>query len=78
MEYDKLKQLAQAAVDGGPVAWKSAPAPAAFMELMAPPPAPSAKYLIELEGPRGKVRNQWNGAAVPDLAGLSRALWESA
>ena len=45
---------------------------------MAPPPAPSAKYLIELEGPRGKVRNQWNGAAVPDLAGLSRALWESA
>ena len=34
--------------------------------------------LIELEGPRGKVRIQWKGAVAPDLAGLSPALWESA
>jgi hypothetical protein len=34
--------------------------------------------VIEVEGPRGKMRIQWKGATAPDLAGLSRALWESA
>ena len=34
--------------------------------------------LIELEGPRGKLRIQWKGATAPDLAALSRVLWESA
>ena len=37
-----------------------------------------AECLIELEGPRGKMRVQWKGATVPDLAELSRVLWESA
>jgi hypothetical protein len=34
--------------------------------------------LIELEGLRGKMRIQWKGNTTPDLAGLSRVLWESA
>ena len=37
-----------------------------------------AECVIELEGPRGKMRIEWKGTAAPDLAGLSRALWESA
>src|ERR1035438_4801081 len=37
-----------------------------------------SECLIELEGPRGKMRIQWKGATAPDLAGLSRALWASA
>jgi hypothetical protein len=37
-----------------------------------------AECLIELEGPRGKMRIQWKGATAPDLAGLSPVLWESA
>ena len=59
-----------------------APAPAKFVELVALQGAPSGPSLsecvIELEGPRGKMRIQWKGVTAPDLAGLSRALWESA
>jgi hypothetical protein len=53
-------------------------APATFLELMPPQAIGFAECLIELEGPRGKMRVQWKGATAPDLAGLSRVLWESA
>ncbi|HVO79411.1 MAG TPA: hypothetical protein VMT28_01700 [Terriglobales bacterium] len=36
-----------------------------------------ADCLIELEGPRGKMRIQWKGVTASDLAGLIR-VWESA
>ena len=49
-----------------------------FLELVPPQTAGLAECLIELEGPRGKMRIQWKGATAPDLAGLSRVLWESA
>ena len=55
-----------------------APPPAGFLELVAPQAVSPTECVIELEGPRGKMRIQWKGAAAPDLAGLSRALWESA
>jgi hypothetical protein len=48
------------------------------MELVAPQPTAAAECLIELEGPRGKLRIQWKGTTAPDLAALSRVLWESA
>jgi hypothetical protein len=55
--------------------------PTTFFEL-APLPGPSrsgvSECLIELEGPRGKMRIQWKGSSAPDLASLSRVLWESA
>ena len=74
LEYGKLKRMVETAV---PV--RRAPAPSAeFLELVAPQPVGLTECLIELEGPRGKIRIQWKGAAAPDLAGLSRALWESA
>jgi hypothetical protein len=78
LEYVKLKRLAESAT---PVKRRAA-SPAEFLELVAPQVAPAGSGLtecvIELEGPRGKMRVQWKGAAAPDLAGLSRSLWEPA
>ena len=78
LEYGKLKRLA---TESHPAGWRtareSAP-PAAFVELLTPGTGGGTEYLIELEGPRGKMRIQWKGSTTPDLAGLSRALWESA
>jgi hypothetical protein len=73
LEYKKLKQL----TGGKSVRRRCAPAPATFVELAPASPA-AAECVIELEGPRGKLRIQWKGATAPDLAGLSRVLWESA
>ena len=74
LEYGKLKRLVERA---GPVAPATAPPPA-FVELMAPQATDLSECLVELEGPRGKMRVQWKGTTAPDLAGLSRAWWESA
>jgi hypothetical protein len=74
LEYGKLKRMAESS---GPMGC-SATTPTSFVELVAPSAAGLSECLIELEGPRGKMRIQWKGATGPDLAGLSRALWESA
>ena len=78
LEYAKLKRLAESAA---PVKRRAA-SPTEFLELVAPQVAPSglglSECVIELEGPRGKMRVQWKGVAAPDLAGLSRGLWEPA
>jgi hypothetical protein len=74
LDYGKLKRLLAAAT---PAAGRSTPPPA-FVELLAPPPTGLAECVIELEGPRGKIRVQWKGATAPDWAALSRTLWEPA
>lgn len=76
LDYTKLKRLTGGS-RGGPrrTAQSTSPAPA-FLELVASG-AGSSECLIELEGPRGKMRIQWKGATGSDLAGLSRILWES-
>jgi len=74
LEHGKLKRMATSAA---PVKRTAAPT-AGFLELVAPQAVGLTECLIELEGPRAKVRIQWKGAVAPDLAGLSRALWESA
>jgi hypothetical protein len=71
LEYGKLKRMAESA-DRVP---RLTPPPT-FLELMPEGIAP-ADCLIELEGPRGKMRIQWKGATASDLAGLIR-VWESA
>ena len=76
LEYKKLRQLTDGQTAGRPARRRRAPAPA-FMELV-PSPTAAAECVIEMEGPRGKLRVQWKGATAPDLAGLSRVLWESA
>lgn len=77
LEYKKLKQLTEGQAAGRQVRRRRAPEPATFMELV-PSPTAAAECVIEMEGPRGKLRIQWKGATAPDLAGLSRVLWESA
>ena len=52
---------------------KTAPAvQPTFVELI---PSP-CECTIEVEGPRGRMRIEWKGTTAPDLAGLSRMLWE--
>lgn len=72
LEYGKLKRMAEAT--------PAAAQQATFLELMPPQGAafgPSlSECLVELEGPRGKMRIQWKGNTAPDLASLSRVLWE--
>jgi IS66 Orf2 like protein len=72
LEYGKLKRLAEA----GTVAAKRAEKPPTFVELIGSQTGGLSECLIEMEGPHGKMRIQWKGTTVPDLAGLSRALWE--
>jgi hypothetical protein len=73
LEYGKLKRMAETR----PAPARPTMAPTAFLELMPPQTVGLAECLIELEGPRGKMRVQWKGATGPDLAALSRELWES-
>ena len=74
LEYGKLKRMAAKA---SPAPLRPTVASATFLELMPPQTIGLAECLIELEGPRGKMRIHWKGATAPDLAGLSRVLWES-
>ena len=71
LEYGKLKRLAEAS-NRNP----QATTPTAFLELM-PQGMSAPDCVIELEGPRGKMRIQWKGITGSDLARLIR-LWESA
>jgi len=72
LEYGKLRRMAEAT----PSKRATAP-PTTYLELMSPQ-AGLSECLVELEGPRGKMRVQWRGATGADLAGFSRVLWQSA
>src|ERR1017187_3671864 len=72
LEYAKLKRM----VASAPRNVRAAATPTTFLELVPPQAVGLSECFIELEGPRGKIRIQWKGATAPDLAGLSRALWE--
>jgi hypothetical protein len=74
LEYAKLKRM----VESAPGSARPAATPATFLELMPSTAVALSQCLIELEGPRGKIRIQWKGATAPDLAAPSRTLWESA
>jgi len=51
------------------------PAPPTFVELMAPPAGSFPGAVVELEGPRGRMRIELKGVATAELVALSRALW---
>ena len=72
LDYTKLKRVMES--DAASI---RAPSPR-FVELAPADGIGMAECVIELEGPRGKLRVHWKGAVPPDLAGLSRVLWESA
>jgi hypothetical protein len=83
LEYGKLKRLTESESVRGAArsarksrrAQATAPTPA-FLELVGSSAIGLSECVIELEGSPGKIRIQWKGTTAPDLAGLSRALWE--
>ena len=73
LDYNKVKRHVQ----GASAVAKSTSAPQpSFVELITSAAVPSCECVIELEGPRGRMRIEWKGPTAPDLAGLSRVLWE--
>ncbi len=78
LDYGKLRRLTTESHPVAQGARRLGAPPAAFVELLAPETGGGMECLIELEGPRGKMRIQWKGSTTPDLAGLSRVLWEPA
>src|SRR5438552_2300949 len=72
LEYAKLKRMTRSVGPEKPAARKAA----AFFELVPAESPGLSECVIEMEGARGKIRIQWKGITAPDLAGLSRTLWE--
>ena len=73
LDYTKLKRQTRIAT---PAAKASSVRPTTFVELTAPASPHACECVIDVEGPRGRMRIEWKGSAPPDLASLSRALWE--
>jgi hypothetical protein len=73
LDYTKLKRLTTAS---GPKQKQQRTPKPAFVELLAAPTTPSCECVIEVEGPRGRMRVEWKGSSGPDLAAVSRVLWE--
>lgn len=52
-------------------------APPTYVELVAPRSGGIPAVVVELEGPRGRMRIEFKGVATAELVALSRALWDS-
>jgi hypothetical protein len=85
LEYGRLKERAEAAGQEKKVVRKARSgiqrqarptAPPAFMELITPRPGSAASAVVELEGPRGRMKIELKGVASAELVALSRALWD--
>ena len=85
LEYGKLKERAEAVGAAKPrrgkapsAAVRRAPsiAPPSFVELMAPRSGSLPGAVVELEGPRGRMKIELKGVATAELVALSRALWD--
>jgi hypothetical protein len=85
LEYGKLKERAEApghekkAVrKARSVVLRPAPPTAAptFMELITPRSGSLPSAVVELEGPRGRMKIELKGVATAELVVLSRALWD--
>jgi len=85
LEYGKLKQRVEA--EGPAAKGRVAKAlvarprrvrsrPPAFVELIGPRPGSFPAGVVELEGPRGRMRIELKGIATAELVALSRALWD--
>lgn len=75
LEFNKLRSFVESGRAAKKTPKKKAAAGPRFLELIAGP-AGLTECVIELEGPRGKMRIEWKGSVAPDFAGLSRMLWE--
>jgi hypothetical protein len=70
LDYTKLKRQLRTVA---PTAKTPSAPSTAFIELVGPQ---ACQCSIEVESPRGRMRIEWKSSAPPDLAGLSRMLWE--
>ena len=85
LEYGKLKERAEALGQEKKVVRKmrsaiprhavSTAAPT-FMELITPRSGSAASAVVELEGPRGRMKIELKGVATEEFVALSRALWD--
>jgi hypothetical protein len=75
LDYTKLKQVMTTPAPS-PKAKPRSAQKAAFVELLAASATHPCECIIEVEGPRGRIRAEWKGSTAPDLAALIRALWE--
>jgi hypothetical protein len=66
------KRVAKATAD---IPRRARSAPPTFVELMAPSPGSFPGAVVELEGPRGRMRIELKGVATAEMVALSRALW---
>jgi len=85
LEYGKLKERAEAPGQEKKVVRKTRsviprharpPAPPTFMELFPPRPGSVASAVVELEGPRGRMKIEFKGVGPAELVALSRTLWD--
>ncbi len=84
LEYGKLKERAEA-LGSTKKRVRKVPsaiprharplAPPTFMELISPRPGSVASAVVELEGPRGRMKIEFKGVGPSELVALSRALW---
>jgi hypothetical protein len=85
LEYGKLKERSEALGQEKKVVRKvrsaiprhseSTAAPT-FMELITPRSGSAASAVVELEGPRGRMKIEFKGVSPTELVMLSRALWD--
>jgi hypothetical protein len=73
LDYTRLKARLESARRASGV--RSQPAPT-FVELIGPRPGSFPAGVVELEGPRGRMRIELKGIATADLVALSRVLWK--
>ena len=73
LEFNQLRRVAEAP-SGGPKGRKRAAL--AFVELIASPTLAARECVLELEGPRGKLRMELKGTTMAELSVISRGLWE--
>jgi hypothetical protein len=85
LEYGKLKERAEAAGPTKKVVRKAPSAiprharstvPPTFMELLTPRVGSVNSAVVELEGPRGRMKIEFKGVGPAELVALSRTLWD--
>ena len=86
LEYGKLRRLGGSGgcgEEGGEEgrgqrshATQQSTAAPTFMELITPRSGSAASAVVELEGPRGRMKIEFKGVATAELVALSRALWD--
>ena len=72
---EPAKKVVRKAVSASPRP-AGATAPPTFMELITPRVGNVSSAVVELEGPRGRMKIEFKGVATAELVALSRALWD--